>query len=95
MSETISTSVSAAAIFSAEESWGRPPKRKDIVNGINHFFVGALRKTLAGMAISFSIRDQNPALSSLGIKCLGPRVEKPSLYLHSIAAISQTEHGLG
>ncbi len=31
MSETISTSVSAAAIFSAEESWGRLPKRKDIV----------------------------------------------------------------
>ena len=30
MSDTISTSVSAAAIFSAEESWGRPPKRKDI-----------------------------------------------------------------
>lgn len=30
ISETISTSVSAAAIFSAEESWGRPPKRKDI-----------------------------------------------------------------
>ncbi len=32
MSDTISTSVSAAAIFSAEESWGRPPKRKDIVS---------------------------------------------------------------
>lgn len=31
MSDTISTSVSAAAIFSAEESCGRPPKRKDIV----------------------------------------------------------------
>jgi hypothetical protein len=31
MSETISTSVSAAAIFSAEESWGRLPKRKDMV----------------------------------------------------------------
>ena len=27
MSDTISTSVSAAAIFSADESWGRPPKR--------------------------------------------------------------------
>lgn len=33
MSDTISTSVSAAAIFSAEESWGRPPKRKDIFEG--------------------------------------------------------------
>ena len=33
MSETISTSVSAAAIFSAEESWGRAPKRKDILGG--------------------------------------------------------------
>lgn len=32
MSDTISTSVSAAAIFSAEESWGRPPKRKDIMS---------------------------------------------------------------
>lgn len=32
MSDTISTSVSAAAIFSADESWGRPPKRKDIVS---------------------------------------------------------------
>lgn len=32
MSDTISTSVSAAAIFSAEESWGLPPKRKDIVS---------------------------------------------------------------
>ena len=32
MSETISTSVSAAASFSAEEGWGRPaPKRYDIV----------------------------------------------------------------
>ncbi len=32
MSETISTSVSAAAIFSAEESWGvLAPKRKDIL----------------------------------------------------------------
>lgn len=30
MSDTISTSSSAAAIFSADESWGRPPKRKDI-----------------------------------------------------------------
>jgi hypothetical protein len=30
--ETISISASAAAIFSAEEGWGRPwPKRKDIV----------------------------------------------------------------
>lgn len=32
MSETISTSVSAAAIFSDEESWGRPPKRKDMMS---------------------------------------------------------------
>ena len=31
MSEIISTSVSAAAIFSAEESCGFPPKRKDIL----------------------------------------------------------------
>lgn len=31
MSETISTSSSAAAIFSAEESCGRPPNRKDMV----------------------------------------------------------------
>lgn len=31
ISEIISTSCSAAAIFSAEESCGRPPKRKDIV----------------------------------------------------------------
>jgi hypothetical protein len=32
MSETMSISASAAAIFSAEEGWGRapPPKRKDI-----------------------------------------------------------------
>ena len=33
MSLTISTSVSAAAIFCSEESWGRPPKRKDILEG--------------------------------------------------------------
>ena len=33
MSEMSSTSVSAAAIFSAEESCGRLPKRKDIVDG--------------------------------------------------------------
>ena len=33
MSETISTSVNAASIFSAEESWGLPPKRKDILVG--------------------------------------------------------------
>lgn len=31
ISDIISTSVSAAAIFSVEESWGRPPKRKDIL----------------------------------------------------------------
>jgi len=32
MSETMSISASAAAIFSAEEGWGRPaPKRKDIL----------------------------------------------------------------
>ena len=31
MSDTISISVSAAAIFSADEGWGRPPKRKDIL----------------------------------------------------------------
>ena len=33
ISEMSSTSVSAAAIFSAEESCGRLPKRKDIVDG--------------------------------------------------------------
>jgi hypothetical protein len=34
MLETISISASAAAIFSAEEGWGRaPPKRKDILWG--------------------------------------------------------------
>ncbi len=31
MSETISNSVSAAAIFSALESCGRPPNRKDML----------------------------------------------------------------
>lgn len=31
ISETISTSVSAAAIFSAEDIFGGPPKRKDMV----------------------------------------------------------------
>ena len=35
MSEISSTSVSAAAIFSAEESCGRLPKRKDIVNSVS------------------------------------------------------------
>ena len=34
MSEMSSTSVSAAAIFSAEDSCGRLPKRNDIVNGL-------------------------------------------------------------
>jgi hypothetical protein len=35
MSETISTSVSAAAIFSAEVGCGRPPpNRKDMVEGV-------------------------------------------------------------
>jgi len=33
MSDTISISVSAAAIFSADDSWGRPPKRKDMTAG--------------------------------------------------------------
>ena len=51
MSETISTSVSAAAIFSAEESWGRPPKRKDIVINKDYFSVGTLRKSILVMAI--------------------------------------------
>lgn len=32
MSDTISTSSSAAEIFSAEESWGRPPNKKDMVD---------------------------------------------------------------
>lgn len=32
ISEIISTSVSAAAIFSADDNWGFPPNRKDIVN---------------------------------------------------------------
>lgn len=35
MSETISTSSSAAAIFSADESCGRPPNRKDMVDGVS------------------------------------------------------------
>ena len=39
MSEMSSTSVSAAAIFSAEESCGRLPKRKDILNGSFFSFV--------------------------------------------------------
>ena len=30
MSETMSISASAAAIFCSDESWGRPPKRKDM-----------------------------------------------------------------
>ena len=59
MSETISTSVSAAAIFSAEESWGRPPKRKDIVSGTDYFSVGTLRKKKSVMAISCIRLDPN------------------------------------
>jgi len=43
MSETISTSVSAAASFSADESWGRLPKRKDMVGTC-----GAFRKRSVG-----------------------------------------------
>lgn len=31
MSETMSISASAAAIFCSDESWGRPPKRKDMI----------------------------------------------------------------
>ena len=38
MSEMSSTSVSAAAIFSAEESCGRLPKRKDIVNNVEAWY---------------------------------------------------------
>ena len=38
MSEMSSTSVSAAAIFSAEESCGRLPKRKDIVDGLGAWY---------------------------------------------------------
>ena len=34
ISVTISTSVSAAAIFSAEDILGGPPKRKDILTGL-------------------------------------------------------------
>jgi len=42
MSETISISVSAAAIFCSEESWGRPPpKRKDILCGCVWCYGGA------------------------------------------------------
>lgn len=40
MSETISTSSSAAAIFSADDSCGRPPKRKDMVYGVDGFGKG-------------------------------------------------------
>ena len=38
MSEMSSTSVSAAAIFSAEESCGRLPKRKDIVDSVGAWY---------------------------------------------------------
>ena len=52
MSETISTSVSAAAIFSADESWGRPPKRKDMfaarVDGYLEMELGLWTSSAAG-----------------------------------------------
>ncbi len=44
MSEIISTSVSAFAIFSAEESWGLPPKRKDILVGCGRVISGEERE---------------------------------------------------
>ena len=48
MSENISTSVSAAAIFSAEESWGRELKRKDMV-GLE---IGFVVKTIGFVSVS-------------------------------------------
>lgn len=42
MSETISTSSSAAAIFSADDSCGRPPNRKDMIYGVGFFGVDVL-----------------------------------------------------
>lgn len=47
MSEIISTSVSAAAIFSAEDILGGPPKRKDMVLVIEKVIVIYTRKILA------------------------------------------------
>lgn len=39
MSETISTSSSAAAIFSADDSCGRPPNKNDMVYDVGLFGV--------------------------------------------------------
>lgn len=78
MSETISTSVSAAVIFSAEESWDRPPNRKDILKGTvsslslciccegrgGFFVVWAELEMPASQ--SHSGGELRPALSSLG-----------------------------
>ena len=39
MSETMSISASAAAIFCSDDGWGRPPKRKDMI-AVVRFCVG-------------------------------------------------------
>lgn len=50
MPETISISASAAAIFSAEEGWGRPPpKRKDIFAGCVGVLFGCVEVLLVAL----------------------------------------------
>ena len=51
--ETISTSVSAAAIFCSEESWGRPPKRKDIVTSVFKWYYITAVQSVSDIAFRY------------------------------------------
>lgn len=64
MSETISTSVSAAEIFSAEDILGGPPKRKDIVEGEKNEMDSGVRPGQVGCCIRSGV-------AAAGVECTG------------------------
>lgn len=64
MSETISTSVSAAEIFSAEDILGGPPKRKDIVEGEKNGMDSGVRPGQVGCCICSGV-------AAAGVECTG------------------------
>lgn len=66
MSVTISTSVSAAAIFCSEESLGAPPKRKDMMTMCSEsgVFLAGFNRLVASFNIMLAISGANQSLTS-------------------------------
>lgn len=61
MSVTISTSVSAAAIFCSEESLGAPPKRKDMMTMCSEG--GVVLAEVSQLVADFNIRRAIPGVN--------------------------------